>query len=286
MFERFVAVDWSASATPKRGRDSVWIAATDAEVVDAWNPPTRAVAEAALVDLLENDPDRSTLIGVDFSLGYPAGTAQALGFDSTAWRSTARLIADLVVDDERNANNRFEVAAELNRRITGGPAPFWGCPPSASAPTLSPTKPAAGGRLPQWRMVETMLRSQGRRPFSSWQLLGAGAVGGQSLLGIPMVLRLADRYGPRLQVWPFTTGLCAPVTGSGTVVVAEMWPSLLGEPPMDGFVRDEFQVRSLVGWLAAADAAGRLGDLFAPAVSAPARRLVETEEGWVLGAVV
>lgn len=286
MFERFVVVDWSASSSPKRGRDSVWIAATDGEAVQVWNPPTRAQAEGVLIDLVETDPDRSTLIGVDFSLGYPAGTARALGVGSDAWQSTAQLLADLVVDDDRNANNRFVVAAELNGRIAGGPEPFWGCPPAARSPTLASTKPASFGGLSQWRAVETALRSQGRRPFSSWQLLGAGAVGGQSLLGIPMVLRLAECCGPRLQVWPFTTGLGLPSVAAGTVVVAEVWPSLLPASPVVGFVRDEVQVRTLANWLRAADAAGQLGELFAPAVAADDRRLVEAEEGWVLGAVV
>ena len=42
------------------------------------------------------------------------------------------LLAQLVDDRDDNANNRFEVAAELNRRVGPGPGPFWGCPPAAA----------------------------------------------------------------------------------------------------------------------------------------------------------
>ena len=50
-------------------------------------------------------------------------------------------------------------------------------------------------RSRRFRAAEEVLRSQGRRPFSSWQLFGAGAVGSQSLLGIPMLDRLRRRFG-------------------------------------------------------------------------------------------
>jgi len=79
MFDRFVVVDWSANSTPKLGRDSIWVGHLDVTGnTSVTNLPTRREAEAFLGHLFESEPTLTTLIGVDFSLGYPAGTARAL----------------------------------------------------------------------------------------------------------------------------------------------------------------------------------------------------------------
>ena len=113
MFDRFVVVDWSANSTPKLGRDSIWIA-------DARRQPGRSRSSTSqpaakprrcLVDLFEADPRSTTLVGVDFSLGYPAGTAAALGLGGTPWSAMWAMLAEQIVDDDRNGNNRFTVAA-------------------------------------------------------------------------------------------------------------------------------------------------------------------------------
>jgi hypothetical protein len=86
MFDRFVVVDWSANSTPKLGRDSIWVALLDgAGTTSVTNLPTRHEAEEFLGHLFESEPTLTTLVGVDFSLGYPAGTATALGVDGTPW---------------------------------------------------------------------------------------------------------------------------------------------------------------------------------------------------------
>ncbi len=284
MFDRFVAVDWSAHSTPKRGRDSIWIAVVDGAELSVSNPSTRALAQRCLVELVASDPLTRTMIGVDFSLGYPAGTAAALGLPGRPWDSMGDLLSGSIVDDDHNVNNRFEVASAINARITATGAPFWGCPPSRGGHTLTVTKPASFAPLGEWRAVETALREQGCRPFSSWQLLGAGAVGSQSLLGIPMIRRLSAQFADRVSVWPFTTGLRAPTVDPGTVVIAEVWPSLLPIEAADGAVRDEAQVIAVATWLADLDATERLAALFAPDVAGVAEVAhVEREEGWVLG---
>ncbi|MGA9275979.1 MAG: hypothetical protein WBV89_03435, partial [Ilumatobacter sp.] len=79
MFDRIVVIDWSASSRPVLGRDSIWIgvAVPGAGEVVTSNPPTRAAASRELEELCRR-PGR-TLLGADFSLGYPSGTAAALG---------------------------------------------------------------------------------------------------------------------------------------------------------------------------------------------------------------
>lgn len=284
MFDRYVVVDWSASSTPKLGRDSIWIAVYDQTgAASSTNVATRDAAEAALVDIFSSDPTSTTLVGVDFSLGYPLGTAAALGLAGTPWWAMWEMLADRIGDDDRNRNNRFAVAAGLNAELTGGASPFWGCPPSAAGVHLTTTKPSTVGPLAQFRAVEALLRGQGRRPFTSWQLLGAGAVGSQSLLGIPRLHALSRRFGERVQVWPFTTGLQPPVLDDGVIVVAEVWPSMLDVDDAAGAVRDAAQVDATARWLAAADAGGRLDALFCPGLEPEMSAAAVGEEGWVLG---
>jgi hypothetical protein len=274
VFDRIVVVDRSANSTPKRGRDSIWIAVRDSSGVALSNPSTRLEAEVILTDLLV--ADARTLVGVDFSLGFPAGTAGCLGLEGPSWASMAAELGRLVDDDSRNRNNRFEVASHLNARMGGAPGPFWGCPPKVASASLTTTKPPPGA-LAEWRIVESALRERGHRPFSSWQLLGAGAVGSQSLLGIPTIMRLRERLGGRLAVWPFE-----PIDSA--IVVAEVWPSLLPLDPTRASVRDAAQVLGVADWLGGLDLVGTLHDLFCLDNLAPeVHDVVVGEEGWVLG---
>ena len=284
MFDRYVVVDWSANSTPKLGRDSIWIGVHDRSGrVSTTNLATRRSAEAFLVELLEADRTAATLVGVDFSLGYPGGTATALGLSGTPWSAMWTMLSQQITDDERNRNNRFAVAARINERLTGSAAPFWGCPPSAAGKCLTTTKPRSGASLSEFRAVEAALRNRGHRPFSSWQLLGAGAVGSQSLVGIPVLDRLRNRFADRFDVWPYTTGLASPPSTRGVIVVAEVWPSMLDVGDTGELVRDAAQVDTTARWLAAADAAGELQAMFSPAISAETATVAAAEEGWVLG---
>ena len=279
MFDRVVVVDWSASSRPVRGRDSIWIAVADVASgeIRTTNPATRSRACTELDELCRRPG--TTLLGVDFSLGYPAGTSTALRLPGTPWRAMWALLAELVVDADDNANNRFEVAAELNRRIGTGPGPFWGCPPRRRSPTLTTTKVLADP-LAEWRIVEHELRRAGHRPFSGWQLLGVGSVGSQSLVGIPRLAQLERSLratGRTVEVWPF--GAWDGVVPVPDVVIAEVWPSLYELPALNGRVHDEVQV---------IETARRLVDLTAvelgEQLSDEARQRVREEEGWVLGA--
>ena len=271
---------------PKVGRDSIWIAMLDGTgEVSVVNVATRGAAEAILVELFHSDPASTTLLGVDFSLGYPVGTAAALELAGPPRSAMWAMLVEHIHDDDRNGNNRFAVAAGLNQRLTGGASPFWGCPPSASHDHLTTTKPTTTGPLAEFRAAEQVLRSQGRRPFSSWQLLGAGAVGSQSLLGIPRLHRLCRRFGDRVEVWPFTTGMQAPVLDAGAIVVAEVWPSMLDIDDAGLEVRDAAQVATTARWLSETAATGDLGACFAPALSPEVMAAAIAEEGWVLGVI-
>lgn len=295
LFDLVVIVDWSSASIPKRGRDSIWWAALEVATGRLHGPhnhPTRAEACAQLHGWLVRASGQRVLVGFDFPYGYPVGTAMAWGV-VPSWRGVWALLDELVHDDERNRNDRFAVAAELNARVGPGPGPFWGCPASQAAPRLSVRKapgfPHRGERavLAEYRVCELAMRNAGRQVFSEWQLYGAGSVGGQALVGIPWLRRLvvAPDLAPRSEVWPFTTGLVADPTGGrdDVIVHAEIWPGIIELDPSLHPVRDAAQVLGLCRHLAELDRAGLLGGLLAPAVPEEHATAVVTQEGWILG---
>ena len=300
LFDVLVMVDWSGSARPKRGRDSIWSCGLDAHTgsVELVNHPTRAAARFAVREMLVAASNRRVLVGFDFPFGYPAGTAAAVGLEGAApWRALWDHVADVVTDDDRNRNNRFEVAAALNARISPSAGPFWACPPRLASPTLSTRKAPGfphpsplGQPLLEFRLTERLLRAHGRHAFSVWQLLGAGSVGGQALLGIPTVAALCAEptLSARSRVWPFTTGFTRdPTEGAADAVVhAEIWPSSVPVDLTRHPIRDGAQVLSVCHHLAALDRDGRLAALFAPSLSDQDAALAVAEEGWILGAGV
>jgi hypothetical protein len=294
LFDVYVVVDWSASSVPKVGRDSIWVAvlAPDDTTPVLHNPPTRHAAEVLVSAVLDAHAGERVLLGIDAGLGYPRGFAAAAGLGTDpAWSAVWHHLADTIDDRSDNTNNRFDVAATLNARTGNGPGPFWGTTSTRHvtatlARTKAPGFPTASAPpLAEFRHTERVLRDLGRRPFSMWQLAGAGSVGSQSLTAIPLLHRLRRRAAPRVRVWPFDTGLVDDPTCSdrAAVVVAEVWPSAVEVDPALHPVRDAAQVTALAIRLDALDADGRLGALFAPQVLDHVVDDVLQEEGWVLG---
>jgi hypothetical protein len=290
-FDAYLMVDWSASSRPVTGGDSVWYCLVvrtgdKHSVVALENPATRHRAAAEINDILRGLARREqmALVGFDFPYGYPAGFAATLGLtDTPRWLGVRREIASRIVDRDDNSNNRFEVAGDLNRRISGGCYPFWGCPQRRESTTMSRTKGGPG------HLAEKRLTDIGNmQPI--WKLFGNGSVGSQALLGIPHLTALRnDRVlSPASRVWPFETGFGALPSGPKRdylIVHAEIYPSLLPIQPAAGEVKDAVQVRTMAAHFAALDDARQLSTLFAgPAYLTPEDgERVEQEEGWTLG---
>ncbi|HTV44803.1 MAG TPA: hypothetical protein VMF05_05765 [Stellaceae bacterium] len=286
MFDSVVVVDWSAANVPRTGRDSIWICRRNGDEETLVNPPTRHAARVLIGDWLALAlPQRQrVLLGFDFPFGYPAGLAARLGLGGPPWRAVWDEIAALIRDDENNRNNRFDVAEIMNRRISAGPFPFWGCP-------AAPLRSHLHGRhhrrhdsdgLAERRLVDLYIPSA--QPC--WKLLGAGSVGGQALTGIPVVRALRDdrRWNCKAQVWPFETGLCTPAA-TAQIVIAEIYPSLWAVSPLPDEPKDRAQVRTVARFLAERDETGELAALFAgdPLLTPAERQRIETEEAWTLG---
>jgi len=283
LFDRYVMVDWSANSTPKTGRDSIWITSGSTRGrVRLVNPPTRREAVELLVELVLAHGQERLLIGFDFSFGYPVGFAEAVAGTGAGWEAVWAMLFERIIDADDNANNRFEVAAELNG-VLDGVGPFWGHP-GASAPVTRRRPPA--GRLAEFRLAERRVIDEGHRPFSAWQLAYPGSVGSQMMLGIARLegLRRDPRLAGRGRVWPFETGFG--VEGSpgkpGQVLFAEIWPSMFPITSTEA-VRDAAQVDSMVRLLRSVDRSGELAAWLTPILSSGERRVVLAEEGWTLG---
>ena len=89
-------------------------------------------------------------------------------------------LAANIVGKADNTNNRYQVAAKMNRLMTDQPWPFWGAPASQAQRWLTTTKPpeGAGADIPEFRATEDAARRGRLQPKSVWQMHGAGAVGG------------------------------------------------------------------------------------------------------------
>ena len=273
-FDTHVVVDWSAGkrAPARPSKDSIWIgisrASGDDEPVYCRS---RQDAEAHLAELIaaEREAGRRMMIGFDFPFGYPKGLARKItGTDDVfaLWAWLEERISDLT----DGANNRYDVASEMNG-FFDGPGPFWGKPNEQDWPEIPYRK---AGIVFDEVAEKRHCDLAGKASSSCFQLAFPPTVGGQVLMGLPVLSRLRRLDG--VAVWPFED------TSNAPVVLAEIWPGLIepavkeakSQAPED--IRDRVQVRLL------ARALSRLpNDELADLMAAPPQEA--REEGWILG---
>ena len=278
---------------PRLGKDSIWLCHLRRErgrlrQVALENIATRLAARERLLALFADElgAGRSVLAGFDFPFGYPQGLASRLGVTPADWRGVWALLAAEIAEGPRNHNNRFTVASALNRRASGGDAPFWGCPRAATGPYLAMTHHRRHDAVGLAERRLTDQRLVGPQPV--WKLAGTGSPGSQALTGIPILHAL--RHHPTLakasRIWPFETGLGVPARKRrAQLVFAEIYPSLVPSPQRRNEVKDSAQVRAIADHFATLDAQTRLASLFAgdPTLAPAERAAVEREESWTLG---
>lgn len=263
-FDTFAMVDWSGGndTGPRPRKDAIWVCVVrDGAASEPVYLRNRQIAEDWLDDLIDTElmAGRRVFLGFDFPFGYPQGFARALtGTDDplTLWDWFERRI-----EDAPQANNRFDLAGQINRQF-GGNGPFWANGLARDIDGLPRTKADYHNPFEDRRAVEP--RAKGS--FTCWQMAGAGAVGGQVMMGLPVLTRLRRRFAGKLSVWPFEP-LSTPVA------LVEIWPSLtLGAAP-DDRIKDAWQVEQVALNLAnmPVQELEALLDVHAP------------EEGWILG---
>ena len=264
-FQSFAMVDWSGGndTGPRPRKDAIWIAVVRAGRADSPRYlRNRAQAEEVLRDLIteERAAGRRLLIGFDFPFGYPVGFAQAV----TGKKDPLALWAWLAdrVEDAPKANNRFDLAGQINAQFSGN-GPFWGNALARDIANLPRTKGDYQNPFPDRRACEKAARGT----FTCWQLAGAGSVGGQVLMGLPVLARLRRSFEGAVSVWPFEPP-------DRDVAFVEIWPSLLNDQVrrMPG-IRDAAQVHLMARALAN----------LAPTDLAQMLAQHAPEEGWIFG---
>ncbi|KAJ02218.1 molybdopterin biosynthesis protein MoeA [Sulfitobacter mediterraneus] len=262
-FDTVVMVDWSAGNDrgPRPTKDAIWIgvqrgAAAEEPVYQRNRQEAEGWLEAFLTS--ERAEGRRVLVGFDFPFGYPAGFAAALcgssdPLDLWDWFEAR-------IEDDPKANNRFDLAAEINLGLGSGQGPFWFNTLSRDIEGLPRNKDGYANPFPAKRRCEDLASGA----FTCWQMGGAGAVGGQVMMGLPVLARLRRKL--EVAVWPFQP-LNAPI---GFV---EIWPSLTAGPAPEGMIKDAWQVQQIARQVAQLPSA-RLDALLD--VDAP-------EEGWIFG---
>ncbi len=167
-FERFIFVDWSASAKPTKNKNSIWIGCCQSDgeersfnadltgyvggkkIVDNWNnilrnfqkkekflknsfvanPPTRKAALDFIKQILEQDK-KKTLIGFDFGFGYPH---QAYGTEEKTlggcWKCLWEKLTSLYSEDDQEIDNKGRPHYKLVDQWNSGKKGlfFWGKP--------------------------------------------------------------------------------------------------------------------------------------------------------------
>jgi len=291
MFDLVIMVDWSASNAPGPARprkDQIWYAVGTR---DRRDPPVYCRTRHDCIERLSGILSRhagSALVGLDFPFGYP------LGHDAEpvlpVGRDLCRFFDDRLSDHADNRNDRFQVAARLNQDLaarTGADGPFWGRPHEHTYHGLPPKKPQNPG-VPEWRHVERIAHARGDRPKSVWQMAYNGSVGSQAITGLAGVHRLIAHpdLGDRCRIWPFETdwdrALLDP-DRPDTIVIAEIYPSLVDETTIDHPIKDARQVAAQRDW--ALDLGPALREHLAqrPALTTDQARACRDSEGWILG---
>jgi hypothetical protein len=294
LFNAYVIVDWTAASKPGTGADQVRIGVLKRDVrfrltFEGQVVATRAEAEKRLALILDDLKKRGerAFIGLNFPLGFPRGLAEALKLNGDAatfrpWAGMGDYLDKMVKDKADNTNNRFGVGAEINRRTTGGPFPFWGCPPRDALTTLQPKRvhEHGAGDLPEFRATDLAVKGG-----SIWKLYYAGSIGGHAILGIPMLRRLKKTRS--IKLWPFETGwkTVAEADLDGVeALAAEVRLGLMPSATLPGEAKELAPVRGMAERVARLDEAGKLGAALAAPKDAPEAEVaaVEGEEGWIL----
>ncbi|MEL6641806.1 MAG: molybdopterin guanine dinucleotide synthesis [Pseudomonadota bacterium] len=258
-------IDWSGGNDrgPRPTHDAIWAAI---HRPDGADPPqyfrNRQVFEEWIMPTLEAEISngRRVMAGFDFPFGYPDGFCQHL----TGGRDPLALWAWFAdrISDAPHQNNRFDVAGAINATLPGV-GPFWGnglkrdiqyLPRKGRERTANPFR--------ERRQVETFAKGS----FTCWQLAGAGSVGSQVMMGLPVLHRLRQYFRDAISIWPFE-----PLTKP--IAVMEIWPTLYAGPAPADMIKDAHQVAATARALTKRNLTPDHADV---AISAPV-------EGWILG---
>jgi hypothetical protein len=307
LFDAYIFIDWSASnrlGRPTPAPDNVWIGAhiPHQDYSHEEYCRSRSYCIEYVVHFLRNEISKKhrVLIGFDFPYGYPKGLSNALGYDNDLqlWSTIWKELYDNIKDTNENISNRFEVANDLNFKVSAPSlGPFWGHPVGQIWPNLRPNSPgfpfhsANELLLKRLRLVESRIGGL----QETWKLFGAGSVGSQALVGIPKLhyLRHHIEFGQYSKVWPFETHFTpTPTPEKGPFILhSEIWPGIVSFDTeyilSEGktLIKDQLQVRAMCHWASRLDEKGELGEYFSTPRGLTDGQIQDCveHEGWILG---
>ena len=284
VFDRIIAIDWSGAAAEDKAVD-LRIAEHDVATgvsalvdrpkgkrfVRSW---TRAACRTWLRERLAQP--EATLIALDFGMGYPWGTDQAL-FDVRGWRP---LVEQLRTQYEQAGTAR--AAAEALNAL----ARFQGHGPFRFNDSRTDYRFYVDRQVSYYRLADQLAP----QAISQWYLGSGGTVGFHSISGLAAVgwlLELRDQGQVDFDVWPQEVWKPRP----GRSVLVECYPALYPRlsdygPCEDShqrdawralqFLRGELEARTLAEWfqIPGVDCGRVAGVQF--------REQVQFE-GWILG---
>ncbi|WP_298841808.1 gephyrin-like molybdotransferase Glp [uncultured Roseobacter sp.] len=255
-------VDWSGGNDrgPTPCADAIWAGvARGGRSEEPVYLRNRQVAEDWIASFLreERDAGRRVFAGFDFPFGYPKGFCRALTGEDDPLGLWGWFEAH--VEDAPDRNNRFDLAARINL-AHGGKGPFWANALRRDIDGLPRNMTGYVNPFPKKRLAE----EKATGAFTCWQLAGAGAVGSQILMGLPVLERLRHRFGAA--VWPFE-----PLKTD--IAFVEIWPSLTLDKAPDNMIRDAWQVSETA----------RMVSLVPPDTLAKMLAVDASEEGWIFG---
>ena len=226
-FTHFLAVDWSgAKGARQKGIALALAKAAGGAPVLLPPPDPKGWARSEVLAVLLDLPG-STLVGLDLGIGLPFADAGAFfpGWDASPAdaRSLWALIDGLCAGHPHLEAGGFVTHPEAARYFRHGKD-------ATGDRFLLPDAPSREGRF---RVAETAQRSQGVRPVSNFNLVGAAQVGKSSLTG----MRMLHRLGGKVPVWPID-----PLPESGSVVT-EIYTSVAAR--LGGITGAATKVRSI-----------------------------------------
>lgn len=209
-FARFLAIDWSGAKGARQKGIAVAVAKAEGGPPALLAPPDpKGWARSEVLALLRalKEP---TLVGLDLGISLPFHDAGAFfpGWDASPADARAlwALIDALCERDPNLEAGSFVTHAEASRYFRHG----------AGATGDRFLLPGAVTREGRFRVAEAAQRSQGVRPVSNFNLVGAAQVGKSSLTG----MRMLHRLGAHVPVWPVD-----PLPDQGSVVT-EIYTSM------------------------------------------------------------
>jgi hypothetical protein len=262
IFQRFVGIDWSGAGTASSNTPGLAVAEYSVEGTAAIKWHTKRRSREELITWLQDalHPDLPpTIVGMDFSFGFPVGTMQRI-FRASSWVEMTRVLSDLNVSH----GTARAVAEAINARPE-----FFGHGPFRTNETRNAFRFNLDSGIPYYRTVENYVP----QAISGWYL-GSGATVGYSMItGIAALGQLIDARKSRLcdfAVWPFEELV------PGKHLLAEVYPAIWAKPVPN--IENEHERDAI-------RIANGLAEMEIRALKLPrfASDVATREEGWILG---